>query len=559
MSTGTVPSLPTLTAADLLTRGLFHDRIIPPLSSMGLLPAIPELLAYADLDKANSNGYRYAPQRSRCVRHSVPKRKLARRVLSIPNPRNQALLASEIAQNWAALQTICQLSPISLTTPVNSIKRALQGKIDRRTEAVERAKRSVGSRYVLHADIARFYPSIYTHSIPWAIHEKSVARAGGYALYGNRIDLWMRETHDKQTGGIPVGPDTSFLLAEVIASAIDRELLASLGKLNGTRYIDDYHLYFESLAAAERGLAELHRIAGRYELDINDLKTEIVELPEPLEPVWKSQLRSITLIPDDHTTSVKTLFDRAAELARQFPQDNVHTYAVKKLESALAHLNLVEGDWEMVDALLLRAAVGEPTSLPTILRILETFERRPAAIASALESICLHHAGLQQANEVAWALWTAKRLGVELSQETADAIELVDDDIVALVALDLCDSDLLPSPANEFSLWSEYMSAEHLYLDHWLLAYEALQQAWLPSKGGNDYVKADPYFMLLAKHSVRFYDTSADVPEPDSGYNDEDDDSYEEDEEGEEDEPTLSADDIMKFLNDPARDIPGPK
>jgi hypothetical protein len=482
-------------------------------------------------------------------------------VLSVPNPRNQALHANEVEQNWAALHALCQRSPISLTSPVQSTKRALQGKIDRRTEAVERAKRSVGSRYVLHADIARFYPSIYTHSIPWAIHDKSVARGDRKnELFGNRIDLWVRETQDKQTGGIPVGPDTSFLLAEVIASAIDHELLGSLGKLTGTRYIDDYHLYFASLSEAERGLAELHKIAGRYELDINDLKTEIVELPEPLEPAWKSQLRSIALCDDDHTTSVKTLFDRAAELARQFPQDNVHTYAVKKLESALDHLAPKESDWEIIDALLLRAAVGEPTSLPTILRIFETFERKPVAIVLALESICLHHAGLQQANEIAWALWTAKRLEANLSREVANAVELVDDDIVALVALDLFANDLLPAPARRFTLWSDYMSTEQLYLDHWLLAYEALQQDWLPPKDGNDYVKADPYFKLLDKHSVLFYDTSADVPEPDSGYNDDDelyeDEDVEEEKNDQEPEQILSADELEQFLNR-MRDNPG--
>ena len=70
-----------------------------------------------------------------------------------------------------------------------------------------------------------------------------------------------------------MGPDTSFLLAEVIASAIDTELVQSVGELKGTRYIDDYHLYFGSVADAEGALAELHRVAGQFQIDINDLKT----------------------------------------------------------------------------------------------------------------------------------------------------------------------------------------------------------------------------------------------------------------------------------------------
>jgi hypothetical protein len=109
-----------------------------------------------------------------------------------------------------------------------------------------------------------------------------------------------------------------------------------------------------------------------------------------------------------------------------------------------------------------------------------------------------------------------------MSPETANAVKIVDDDIVALVALELHANNLLPTPDDQFGLWSKYMSAEHLYSDHWLLAYEALEQGWLPSRDGNDYVAADEYFQLLKKHSVKFYDTSADVEEPDSGYNDDD-------------------------------------
>jgi hypothetical protein len=344
------------------------------------------------------------------------------------------------------------------------------------------------------------------------------------ALYGNRLDLLIRETQDKQTGGIPVGPDSSFLLAEVIASAIDRDLNASVGDLKGTRYIDDYHLYFPSRASAEKALAELHRIAGQFELDINGLKTQIEELPEPIDPHWKTQLRVVAVYDHDHATSLKALFDRAAELAREFPQDNVFTYLVKKLETVLARLRLQENEWSELDALLLRAGVAEPGALPAILRIFENHQRNPNGIDKALQTICLHHASLQQASEVAWALWTAKRLGISLSGEVAHAVETVDDDIVALVALELFANNLLPLPEDGFQLWSEYMTAQNLYSDHWLLAYEALEQGWLPSRDGSDYVAADPYFQLLKKHSVKFYDTSADVEEPDSGYNDDDED-----------------------------------
>jgi len=531
--------LPQLSVSSLMSRGLFHDRIVPALNAKDLDAIIEELVTFADED-ISSQG---KPRKStRCVQHSYPKRKLARRILSIPHPRNQIFLAMEVVAHWAELKAICDRSQVSLTGPTVSSSRALQGAYERKAEGVERTKRSVGTRYVLHADIARFYPSIYTHSIPWAIHGKTKRHDSSARLFGNQLDLWVRETQSKQTGGVPVGPDTSFLIAEVIASTIDHALQEAVGLLHGTRYIDDYHLYFVSHADAEKALAELHRVASVYELDINDLKTSIEPVPEPIEPYWKTQLRAAHVQKADHATSLKAIFDLAATFAVENPQDGVFAYLVKKVEAIVPQLVLSPGDWVILDALLLRAVVGEPACMPTVLRIFEQNDRSPERASDALGTICLVHAGLQQASEVAWALWTAKRLDVELSQEVADAVEAIDDDVVALIALLLHDVGLLPAPEHDFALWRQHMTANALYSEHWLLAYEARVQEWLPSVGGVDYIARDSYFSILANHQVRFFDTSDDVEVPeDSGYEDEDsyyepDDDEDEEEEEEEDE-----------------------
>jgi hypothetical protein len=485
-----------------------------------------DILAFAaqDIAKSKKKGFRAAPQRTRCVLHSVPKRKLSRRVLAIPNPRNYAILCVETEACWTQLESICKKSPVSLTVPKPSSVRALEGE-NRRTEGIERALRSVGSRYVLRADFARFYPSIYTHSIGWAIHGKTRSRANKTnSLFGNRLDLWTRELQDKQTGGVPIGPDTSYLIAEVIASQIDTMLGKNLGGLKGTRYIDDYHLYFPSLSRAEEAHSALHRIARQFEIDINDLKTDIAELPEPIEPFWKTQLRQIDIKSDDFATSLKAIFDRAAELARQYPQDSLFTYLARKIEKTTINPT----DWDLCEALLLRGAVGEPGSLPVLMRIYDINKASPShRLSEALESLCLHHSNLQQASEVAWALWFAKQHQIKLSQVVANAVSQVDDDVVALVTLDLHYSGLIPVPRNKFSLWSKYMKRESLNLEHWLLAYEALEQGWLTSLDGSDYVAADSFFSLLQKHKIKFYDPASTALPSAFGYNDGDDDLVE--------------------------------
>lgn len=199
---------PQLPADDLLTRGYFHDRVIPPLNSTGLLPALGELKNIAKPGKI----------RSRCTYHSVPKRKHLRRLLSIPNPLHQTALAVEIEGHWADLESFCKQSTISLSVPKPSTERALESSYGINAQAVQRSLRSVGARYVLKTDISRFYPSIYTHSVAWAIHGKEKAQADN-SLYGNRLDKRISDTQDRQTGGIPTGPDSSFLIGEIMGSA----------------------------------------------------------------------------------------------------------------------------------------------------------------------------------------------------------------------------------------------------------------------------------------------------------------------------------------------------
>jgi len=134
----------SISPTDLLTRGLFHDRIIPPLNSRGLEVACEAALeVVGEVRTAEKNRWRL-PQRSRCSEHSVPKRKHLRRRLSIPNPRHQAILCLEVSANWADLRKICGESPISLTAPRISGSRAIEGSQGRQGIASERALRSVG-------------------------------------------------------------------------------------------------------------------------------------------------------------------------------------------------------------------------------------------------------------------------------------------------------------------------------------------------------------------------------------------------------------------------------
>jgi hypothetical protein len=364
--------LPALTVQDLLTKGFFHDKVIPPLNSLSLTPAMAAMQLFVGniLNVAAAqNRYRLNIPRNKSSQHSVPKRKHLRRMLSVPNPLSYSILCDQIVLNWGLLHGICANSTLSMSIPTTSLVRGVQSESGQRAVASRRARRSVAQRFLLKTDLVRYYPSIYTHSIPWAIHGKDAARADVVGLLpGNRLDVCVREMQDKQTGGIPIGPDTSYILGEVIASRIDQMLQDRLTPLTirGTRFIDDYHLYFRTRGEAEQAIAALHGVARFFELEINDATTEIFELPEAIEPAWKTTLRTHTIAQGDYGISCKAHFDRASELAVQFPNDSVYTYVAKKL----LHAGISQNIWEVCETLLFRAALAEPSMLPILLRLL---------------------------------------------------------------------------------------------------------------------------------------------------------------------------------------------
>jgi hypothetical protein len=123
---------------------------------------------------------------------------LARRRLDICNPIHFFLLAQEITDHWTEIEKQYSPSPLSATLPVPSSRGRAVGTKHLLSNRVNLARqRRLGRHYILQSDISRFYPSIYTHSIPWALHTKPVAKDDhGPSFLGNRLDYLVRMSQD---------------------------------------------------------------------------------------------------------------------------------------------------------------------------------------------------------------------------------------------------------------------------------------------------------------------------------------------------------------------------
>ncbi|MBE7515345.1 MAG: RNA-directed DNA polymerase [Chloracidobacterium sp.] len=136
--------------------------------------------------------------------------------------------------------------------------------------------------YVLHTDISDCYGSIYTHSVPWAIHTKPVARANRHdlSLVGNSIDKHLQGMAFGQTNGIPQGSVLMDFVAEMVLGCVDLKLSERIQEDNIQdyeilRYRDDYRIFSSNPQTAEHITKLLTEILSVPGMRLNAQKTII--------------------------------------------------------------------------------------------------------------------------------------------------------------------------------------------------------------------------------------------------------------------------------------------
>ncbi len=232
-----------LTLQNCILKGYFPAELVPGFTTKMLGTQINSISSSIPGMSIIVNGQRV--HSSKCCIHSIPKIQHHRRTLSIPNPFHQIKVFETIIDNWTTIKNEIKKSRYSLTKPM--VNKHLQRAINRQHSFSEIPQivpiLSSNSRFVLKTDISRYYPTIYTHSIPWACHGKTFAKRNrGPAHFGNVLDTNVRNTQDQQTIGIPIGPDSSYVISELIGSVMDQEIYQELG-VTGLRYIDDYYFF----------------------------------------------------------------------------------------------------------------------------------------------------------------------------------------------------------------------------------------------------------------------------------------------------------------------------
>lgn len=271
------------------------------------------------------------------------------RIMGIPNPFKYQRLCSELRDNWDKICTYFHVQTDGQNYRVSRIHVRKEHNQKRIFEMNYKNWREDGnpeldllihdkgtSRLLVKADISTCFPSIYTHSIPWALVGRDKAKKTVHEeTWYNRIDQVCSDMRNGETHGLLIGPHASNLLSEIILTAVDKKLYD-----NGYRYvrnIDDYDCYVSNYDEAQRFLRDLEEALLEFDLPLNHKKTKIIKLPIGIEKNWKHQLSDLPKVGESGTVEypqVNMFIDTALNLATEEGNFAIINYAIKKLKGA---------------------------------------------------------------------------------------------------------------------------------------------------------------------------------------------------------------------------------
>lgn len=471
------------------SQGKNKEELPPILSSKRLTPKISKKLVKLSSRKDGYDQVEYKLTRY----NNVP------RPLSIPHPIPHTQLCHSLHDNWEKLEYITQAENSLIIPKKHSDGRIIIMSYETTKKQIERhIKLSFNKKFYVNTDISNFYPSIYSHSISWALagFEKAKEKRN-QDIWFNQIDKYQRLTKRNETNGVPIGPATSNIISELILARIDKKLNDE--GFEFIRFIDDYTAYFDTYEKAEKFIRRLSEELSGYKLLLNIKKTVIAQLPSPSSPEWMADLT--TRMPDKKNTGYANtirFLDYALTKQAICPDGSVLKYAV------ISIIGDVKDDMaELLLQYLLNLGVKYPILLPLFNILFEkiTFGSR-FQYTDQLLKILNEHTINKRSDAMTWTLYYLNEFPQSIPQEIAKEVISSKDCIPILFlylskqhnkeVIDFCNS----LDKSDFFLLDRY----------WLLLYQLFFDGKISNPYNNDNDKGKG-FNILKNKGVSFIES----------------------------------------------------
>ncbi|MGO4710385.1 RNA-directed DNA polymerase, partial [Chryseobacterium sp. 2TAF14] len=422
---------------------------------------------------------------SKLIEFSIAKGQYSRRKLEIPHPQTYFYLCREIVNHWKLIKNVYKLSPYSESKlySENTSKRSIRTKsISWKRFRNKLTEISFDYKVQLKLDITNFYPTIYTHSIPWSILGKEDSKyyfeiknadsnnfetltltdrkAENYKI-ADKIDTLVRNCNDKQSIGLPISPDSSFILSEMVSSRIDQELHIELDGIDYkcVRYYDDYYFYTNSIGDAETILKKTQKILYEYKLEVNENKVEIKQLPYFHSDLWNLDIHNYNF-KEQYAKDIQEIeyyFSLIFKLVEENRENSswIISYSLTRFEYGNVHIKLDQ--IPIFNSLLLKTLYLDTSNIDQIFKIIYNYkifidQNELRKIKILLDKLIREHITLNHSFEIAWCLWFYKSFDITCDIEILQSILDSEDQISILIALDIINNHGINRRKLDFTL-----------------------------------------------------------------------------------------------------------
>ena len=432
----------------------------------------------------------------------------AKRTAALIPPMHYLYIIHKMYLHWDyffRFFTACNHEPLpstSIPTTDISLSRYLVPSVSISAHHALQAKYHSIYKYMLKFDINAFYGSIYSHAIHWSfagiedgkkyrklssLSEIHSTKKRYNNLIGLELDIVMSRVNRGETYGIAIGNDVSFVVGELVGSAIASSIAKTLKRNNidfaGYRHVDDFFLFFHDESTAHKALKIVNYVLSEYHLTLNKTKTYIMKDTGSRISDWVRTLSYTTYV---HTGlkekailsdsidgkvfiyeplsphALRSYFAQLHDLQDQYPDEGVMKFGIRRLHFndkidptrgiGFPYLMCAPGKfgcYSTLDVLLSSLLIKYPSLIDFIVDVYLWYEYwwnskginiTPRYFKHALPHV-MNHLDHFSHFELLWLFWAARKFNVELPNIAKHVPSLGNNPFVLLQLIDYVTND----------------------------------------------------------------------------------------------------------------------
>ncbi|MGY4797231.1 hypothetical protein ACVNNN_19940 [Lysinibacillus fusiformis] len=259
---------------------------------------------------------------------------------------------------------------------------------------------------------------------------------------------------------------------EIIGTAIDMQFKNAMAKeVRGYSYTDDMEYYFDSHEEANHALTVMNQVLKNYELDLNVEKTNIIKLPQLIEPDWlfyfkKFKFRKSSK-PEDYIklqiVDLKEYFNKIFYYKDLTNDVGISNFALE----CLGRIVIKKENWGLFESLLLQTILIDSRAIPKVFEIMEAYKYRGyplnlGKIGESVNSIIKEQIQLRGDYGVIWALSLANKFKLNITEDVTSLLLKNDNALINILVMVLEHKGQLLGH-KDFSFYEEILSNNDLY------------------------------------------------------------------------------------------------